>query len=256
MNIQLENPKNLKYKHKLQQNPIEAFIGFTTIKSVYINQDEDVFGYIYRHCLQLPRLILEVGKKIADIEVDRRSEDEIREKVNESVGEYIRNQFFMEVKNFHNIEFPRLFKYIDRNILTKKDLLDICRKYNGNISCSEHCETCRYEHPFCVLYGVGLLGIIKEDKVNNRRIQSFLPPEKCVYEIEKSILPESEYYLIHPSLQKVIEEENSKYKICREVIVGDGYEWPENSRCDSKSTKQSKSGGSSGGGDILSRIYR
>ena len=41
------------------------------------------------------------------------------------------------------------------------------------------------------------------------------------------MVPESSYYFLHPSLQKVISRHNNDYRITPSVIIGSGYKWYE-----------------------------
>jgi len=79
-------------------------------------------------------------------------------------------------------------------------------------------------HPFCELYNIGLLGYIATDHVQNKKIQCFRQPYEFDWRMS-NILPESDYYFLHPSLNTYIERFNPRYDVNVGFILGIGYEW-------------------------------
>ena len=60
-NIRLEKSDRMVRPERLRADPIEAFLGRTTISHVYTGEDEDAFDYVCRHTLLRPRDLGERG---------------------------------------------------------------------------------------------------------------------------------------------------------------------------------------------------
>lgn len=255
--VSQENEENLVFPGIKYSDAQSAFFGFNTITYEDKQEIEEVFEYVYRHTFGRPRDFIQICKNVSTREPARRKElDTIKNVINES-GYLISKDYFNTVKsftdNFSNDDLENLFRLIRKNVLTKKDIIDICFEYNHK-TCNKMCENlnglqdkrlyniCRdkngwsIKHPFCSLYNIGFLGIIK-GKNPKEKIQSFRLPGES---IENSILslPDSENYLIHPALNRWIEEvQQSKgvqienmYEINNERIIGYNKPWKESNK--------------------------
>jgi len=79
-------------------------------------------------------------------------------------------------------------------------------------------------HPFCELFNIGILGIIKKSTISGKKFQLFRKPFEFSWTRE-GILKEERIYLVHPSLYDAILEERDDIFINPVSIVGDTYSW-------------------------------
>src|SRR5439155_2782538 len=82
-NIRLEKSDRMVRPDRLRADPIEAFLGRTTISHVYTGEDEDAFDYVCRHTLLRPRDLMTIGERLAASRPEeRRPEHRVTEAVN------------------------------------------------------------------------------------------------------------------------------------------------------------------------------
>ena len=242
-NIQSESEDNVIKPEYLKTDPIYAFLGLEKneiINTWVDNKKEDVFKYIYRHTLKRPRDLMTFGGALASIKPDRRTEDNIKSHKDYGVdasATKIVAEYMIEIKPQLNFfDFDKLFNLIHSNILTKREIREICREFNDLDLDLETCENrncreCKKNHVFCILHKVGLLGVVFKDPVTGNKVQQFLPPGSEIPELDISgELHDSEYYLIHPALNSLIYNRSKtsgrpEFYINPKIIVGDGYPW-------------------------------
>lgn len=170
-----------------------------------------------------------IGAELANIGVTERGEENIRAKVDEASSDISRT-YMQEMKPHLDFErFEGIFNLIHSNILTRRELKEICREFNKQKTCeNKNCKQCEKTHAFCNLYKLGLLGAVLADMGSGKKVQKFLGSGERVF--ESKILPYSKYYTIHPILNSVIYERSTRidrapYYINPEIVVGDGYSW-------------------------------
>ena len=240
-NIKNESEDNLVKPKCLKTDSIYAFLGLeeNEITNTKVgDKKENVFDYIYRHTLKRPRDLMTIGKALASIEVDRRTEANIKNHENYGVNvsaTKIVKEYMIETKPHLNFfDFDKLFDLIHSNILNKREMKEICREFNDldTGTCeNKNCSECKETHVFCTLYKIGLLGVVWEDSVEDKVQQRFLPPGHEMPEPGISgELDDSKCYLIHPALNSLIYNRNKKpgraeYRINPTTVVGDTYEW-------------------------------
>jgi hypothetical protein len=211
---------------------IESYLKINTILNQFVRKKEHVFDYIYRHSIGTPRSLMVIGdefsKGLSDYTNSDERADEIRNIVNAAMSDEIVYKYLVaEMIYFltclsHEIIIQELMKLISMNILNYDDMTYTCKKFNKQ--CKADCINCKKLHPFCELYNIGLLGVIDDDATANVKIQKFKKP----YEFNKTmsgILPNSLYYLIHPSLQNIVKKQNPNYNINDQILIGDAYPW-------------------------------
>lgn len=252
-----ENDENLVHPSKKITDAQLAFFGINTVSYDELEDTEDVFDYIYRHTFGRPRDFIQICKSISNLELSQRSKIEIIKDIVNQQGHLISKDYFMTVKsftdNFDENDLESLFGLIKKNVLSKNEVINVCFEFN-NRTCNKICQNineagkknlssiCRDEngykikHPFCSLYNIGFIGIIKEKKSNDK-IQSFRLPGDS---IESNILslPDSERYILHPALNHWIQEvQRSKgvivknmYSVTRERIIGYNKPWKDSNR--------------------------
>jgi hypothetical protein len=232
-NIKSMDKKDLANPGDLETDPIYSFLGVegNKITNVWVgNKKEDIFDYIYRHTLKRPRDLMIIGNTLTAIGANERTEENIIAAVDKAATA-IAELYVLEIKPHVDFnQFDDLFDRIHSNILTKKEIREICGQFNNQENCeNKNCEHCEKAHVFCNLYKIGLLGVVRKDPVTSKPVQKFLGPGDAVF--ESNILPLSDYYLIHPILNSLIIERNemsdraTAYYITPGIMVGDGYEW-------------------------------
>lgn len=235
-----EDEDNLAMPDLIKSEPIKAFLGFDEVHTLrFPEKSENIFDYMYRHTIQRPRDILILGGNISIIDPKQRygndkTVDAIKWMINDVAEKNLITDYIGDLKKLMNINFDLAFSKIYTNILSYKDLIEICKEYNKEVNevvCGEECKNCKETHLFCAIYNIGLLGTVKQDLVKNIKVQKFLEPQYRKLIIAESILPASEAYLLHSTLSHLIEEirEGSHKKFERKnIIVGDGREFPSN----------------------------
>lgn len=238
INVNKLDEKQLAKPGLMELDRIEAFIGLKEVTNSHIGDNEPIFDYMYRHTLKRPRDLMEMGREILSLpqkekllkENKNDYELKIKSAIN-SASNWIVKSYINEVSpmiHLTNVEFDGMFKLINRNILTLNDLIEVCSKYNGKKDCMPNdCINCDSLHFFCNMYYSGLLGIVR-NRLNNIPMQYFLSPgEETLF--DRKILPQSDYYLIHPALNNIIKDIHAQYRTDEYrtdeygVIVGDGY---------------------------------
>lgn len=227
-NIKKMDPEKLCEPDNLETDPIFSFLGIKEVTHAHTEKKQDIFSYIHRHTLKRPRDFMGMGRELSNIRKDERTEKEIKRKINDVATE-IAKEYIVEMLPhldfIDHSEVNNLFKLINKNVLSAKEVKNICSKFNNEQGCeTKDCKTCHKKHVFCNLYKVGLLGIVKEDLESKETIQSFLPPGEKTFG-GPGILPPSPYYLIHPVLNGLINEQSGKYEINEINIIGDSIPW-------------------------------
>src|SRR5438132_1028761 len=206
---------------RLRADPIEAFLGRTTISHVYTGEDEDAFDYVCRHTLLRPRDLMTIGERLAALRPEeRRHEHRVKEAVNVGATEIAR-EYLTEIAPYvGNLELERFLGRIPGHILTREEAEDLFRSHNAEGADGDE------RHVFCALYRVGLLGHLHHDWVRGDWVQRFLRPGEGTLEPD-GVLPRATRYLVHPVLSDVIGRLNPGYleRIDRVDIVGYGRAW-------------------------------
>lgn len=213
------------------------FIGFSKLKNLFAQKEENSFNYIYRHTIGRPRDFVSICSKLSPVKTNLK-EKNFREIVNNTASTDIVTNTFSEVEILLDTlkdgkEREKFLALLPYNILTLDELKDVCRQFNELIVCPSiyDCKKCDEQtHPFCELYNIGLLGIVKEDYDSGKIKQKFIEPYE-MNQFSNWVLPmDSPYYLVHPSLHVYIDSlrnklHSSKYNLIRYLIIGNKYLW-------------------------------
>src|SRR5207245_10006560 len=79
-NIRLEKSDRMVRPERLRVDPIEAFLGRTTISHVYTGEEEDAFDYVCRHPLLRPRHLMPIGERLTALRpAGRRHRQRVKE---------------------------------------------------------------------------------------------------------------------------------------------------------------------------------
>ena len=220
-NIRLEKPDHMARPERLRADPVEAFLGRTTITHIYTGVEEDAFDYICRHTLLRPRDLMTLGERLSRLRPDeRRNEPRVKEAVNEAATE-IAHEYLVETAPYMaGLDLTRLMSRLPGHILSREEVEQI---FGDHATAAAMAEP---EHVFCALYRLGLLGHVHHDWVRGEAMQRFLRPGEATLQPD-GVLPRATHYLVHPVLSDVIGRVNPAYlrRIDRVNVVGYGRAW-------------------------------
>jgi class 3 adenylate cyclase len=220
-NIRLEKPDRMVRPERLRADPIEAFLGRTTVTHVYTGLEEDAFDYICRHTLLRPRDLMTLGQRLAALRPDERgSEPRFKEVVNQGATE-IAQEYLVEIAPYvAGLDLIQFLRRLPGHIMTRAEVEALFQAHTATTGAAEP------QHVFCALYRVGLLGHPLPDRVRGETMQRFLRPGEGTLEPD-GVLPRATHYLVHPVLSDVIGQVNPAYlgRIDRTNIVGYGRRW-------------------------------
>jgi class 3 adenylate cyclase len=220
-NIRLVKADRMVLPARARTNPLEAFLGRTSVTDTYTREEEDAFEYVCRHTLLRPRDLMTIGDRLAALRPDeRRNEHRLKEAVNQAATE-IAHEYLAEIAPYvGDLELERLFHRLPGHILTRSEAEEIFNDHSAGASEGE-----RVLH---ALYRVGLLGYVQHDLVRGEWRQRFLRPGEATLE-PNGVLPRATHYLIHPVLSDVIGRINPAFlqRIDRSNIVGYERSWHE-----------------------------
>lgn len=228
------------------KDPVGAYFGFSRIRHKQVKCEEELFQYLVRHTLSRPRDLMQIGRALSRLAPEERSQETVRTVVQDVSADIVAT-YVSEVRpHVEAIDLPRLLGYIDTNALTRERLREICRQYNAvvtggragaAVSASRNlwipceageadCANCEGCDVFSVLYKVGFLGHLVNEGTKSARVQKFCLPGEKTYE-GGNLLPDSEFFLIHPILNSTIMERNRSYIDNRNKrnVVGNGLPW-------------------------------
>jgi Fe-S cluster biosynthesis and repair protein YggX len=184
--------------------------------------EEDMFDYIYRHSVATPRSVLHLMDSICT-HIDRDQEPDLLEKalrseVNLKSGSLAQTKIESEMSPFLEClggegSTTEFFAGIHSNILTRADMIMINKS---------HSRGGPDRHPFCELYNIGLLGVLKRD-ADGGLFQSFKKPMEFDWRLHEC-MPASDYYLLHPTLEAYLSD---RYRIntVRGILIDPGAPW-------------------------------
>ena len=219
-NIRLVKDDRLALPIRARDNPLEAFLGRTSVTDTYTREEEDAFEYVRRHTLLRPRDLMTIGDRLAALRPEERRNDyRMKEAVNQAATE-IAHEYLAEIAPYvGDLELERLFQRLPGHILTRSEVEKICNDNAG---------TNQGERVLHALYRVGLLGYVQHDLVHGEWRQRFLRPGEAMLE-PNGVLPRATHYLIHPVLSDVIGRVNPAFlqRIDRSNIVGYERSWHE-----------------------------
>jgi len=75
-NIRLLKSDVMAIPERLRADPLEAFLGRTTVVDTYTREEEDAFEYICRHTLLRPRDLMTIGERLSSLRPDERRNEE------------------------------------------------------------------------------------------------------------------------------------------------------------------------------------
>lgn len=198
-------------------DPIERFVGAAAARVMHdqAHRPEPLADFILRHTLLRPRDLMLIGSRISELRPPRRSPAAVKEAVYRAAAQ-LADWYQGEMALFVHKPDRRLYQLIDRNVLTREDLGRIAEAYAAVLEAEQGAAPGEeLRHPFCALYKLGLLGVVRTMRDGAAgahapetaavQLQRFAGPDEIVAEGRVGILPRSPAYLVHPSLDHVIE---------------------------------------------------
>lgn len=204
------------------KNAIDAFIGFTKIPHRFAKQKnraprvEDVFDFIYRHTFGRPRDIVSMGNRIYSQDPDTRTEEVIREIVNEESSELLEGYKNEIVPFFRDDVFKTFCALTDKNVISEPE-----KEAIKELILDQH-----YDFPdiFTYLHSLGLVGTTEFSFDKNCDVQKFLPVGE--YSFSKRSEPKmSRFYLLHSTMDKTLKDAHGVNFYDKNNIIGNGYEF-------------------------------
>jgi class 3 adenylate cyclase len=221
-NVRLLKSDAMASPERLRADPLEAFLGRTTVTDGYTREEEGGFEFICRHTLLRPRDLMTIGAHLTALRPhERRSELRFKEVVHQAATE-IAYEYLAEIApHIGNLELEQLLRRLPSNVLTREQLEMLFFEHNLATGGEE-------KHVFCALYRVGLLGHVHYDRARGEWAQRFLRPGEATLEPD-GMLPQATHYLLHPALHDVIGRLNPAYlqQVNRANIVGYARPWRE-----------------------------
>jgi SAM-dependent methyltransferase len=224
---------NLVKEDLYKKEKIQAFLGFEEVQPLKFPSPDKIpiFEYFYIYTIQRPRDIMFLGGKISEIPPMERNPIMIQELVNENGWENLYSDYLKNFEYLLNIDFKKMFACINKNILSRYEVMNICRDYNAIEKGICNCQKCSGEHIFSLLYKIGVLGtLVKNHFKDGVYKQFFLPPEERDLLIATSELPDSDFdlFFLHPALAHYISKagnHNTQLNFdFRPIFIGDGCE--------------------------------
>src|SRR4051794_6776191 len=205
--------------------PIARFIGASNIRIVnpITKKSEFFYDLVLRHTLYRPRDLMLIGGKIAQISAAERTQERLRAAIDQAASEIIRH-YLAEMRGFIEVPDRLLFSLIPTNVLERRDLKRIANVYAAKMK-SREAEGFD-EHPFCALYRLGLLGVVRRSR-EQKDLQIFRQPHDI--ETTKLSLPTERLFLVHPALDDIIAQQSSDYVRAFHTynVIGHGKRWHE-----------------------------
>lgn len=219
--------------HYEQLDSIEEFLGVEQIYNGYLRLREDVFAYVCRHTIGVPRWLMVIGEAMSNARHDRgviTSKDQIKKQqklisviVNQKSAELGRDYLVDEMGAFYKGDTPDQFvdcflANIGSTVLSISALGRITEKLlNSGWSGTEH--------PFCLLYNLGLLGHVAIGADGVKHHQHFARPYQFDWSYD-CILPKGNqmHYLLHPALHNLVQSKNPVFRF-NHVRIGNKLPW-------------------------------
>ena len=212
---------------------IGEFLGVEKIYNGYLRIQEDSFSYLCRHTIGVPRWLMVIGEAISNTRQERgliTKDQQVKKQqkliagiVNDKSAELGVDYLVDEMKAFYKGGTPE--KYIESFLAsigsTVLSLSALKRIRDRFISCG----WIGTEHPFCLLYNLGLLGHVAASADGVRNYQKFRRPYQFDWMYD-SVLPDNSetHYLLHPSIHSLVQTKNGCFRF-NKILIGNGIQW-------------------------------
>lgn len=203
---------------------LEEFIGFHTVFNEYHKCDEDLFDYMHRHLINVPRWLVILGAVLSRARNTATYKNSpangFRDIVNNVSADLAEEYMVKEARLFFRDMEPRemvhtFFTRTRTTVLSFSNLDYLAKVFTDTFGWK----------PFSLLYNLGLLGFVQQAATKLDRYQHFKRPSQFEYGTN-DILPEDHtgLYLLHPALHVLMRRKNIRSEYCP-VLIGDGIPW-------------------------------
>lgn len=218
-NIRLVKADRMVRPARARTNPIEAFLGRTTVPDTYTREEEDALEYLCRHTLLRPRDLMTIGERLVALKPEERQhEHRLKEAVHQAAGE-IAHEYLAEVApTIGEIDLEAFLARLPGPVLTRTELEALCPDDGQDGGAGQRL--------LWGLHRVGLLGHVQHDRVRGERRQRFLRPGEAMLEPDGT-LPLASHYLVHPVLSDLAGTLNPEYlqRVDRQQVIGYDRPW-------------------------------
>jgi class 3 adenylate cyclase len=209
-NIDAERKRNLVDPGA--KDPWVRFLGPHAVKIVHhtTGDEEEVGAFWIRHTIQRPRDIAFIGRDLAAMDPRRRTRETVRQQITRSAAAIA--QGFITEMSPHLPQFDReiLFRLIRSNVIPAAELQELDEQYDRLFSAKQGGEQPVACHVFANMFKIGLLGYVGMHPETAELVQFFGYPGEVPLD-RNDVLPDAEYFLIHPSLDLLIGGYNPGY---------------------------------------------
>ena len=170
-NARLVKADRLVRPARARSNPLEAFLGRSSVTDTSTHEEEDALEYLCRHTLLRPRDLMTIGERLsARRPEERRHELRLKEAVDEAASE-IAQEYLAEVAPYiGELDLEPLLARLPGQVLTRAEVEAL------EPSAEASTEVALSRRVLAVLYRVGLLGYVQHDRTRGEWRQRFLRP--------------------------------------------------------------------------------
>jgi len=210
-----------------KNNKIKGFLGFDFVKPMNFISGEEIriFDYMYYYSIQRPRDIIFLGGEIASLDIEERTPEKVQQLIKIKGERNLSMDYLSHLEVLLEYNFNLAFSYITKNVLSKNEIMAICRQFHNKDDIGVcNCEKCEEYNVFLLLYNLGLLGVLKRSKFSPEYHQKFLEPEKReIFISTTKTLPNPflDLFFLHPALSDRIKEQNENFEFLP-IMIGDG----------------------------------
>jgi class 3 adenylate cyclase len=209
-NIEVERKRSLVDPQA--RDPWVRFFGQDATRIVHqsTGDEEDVVAFWIRHTLGRPRDVMYIGRDLAAIDPRRRTRETVRAQITRSAAAIA--QGYITEMSPHLPQFDReiLFRLIHRNVMTRAELGALSEQYDRLYSEKQGGTEPIACHVFASMFKIGLLGYVGMHPETAELVQYFRQPGEVPLD-RNDVLPDTEQFLIHPSLDLLIGSYNPDY---------------------------------------------
>lgn len=199
---------------------IDQFFGFKEIYNHYIDSQEEIFSYLKRHTIGVPRWLVSLGYEISrirdgrDLITDdahlRQHQRAVAETVNTQSAALARDYVETEMRLFFKSDDPiselkLLFQNVQSTVLSLANLNRLNERYQDS-------SASPISHPFCLLVNIGLLGHTDKSVASPWITQRFRMPFEFDWHHEHILSknPDAVFFL-HPSMHQMAQDSNDHF---------------------------------------------
>lgn len=193
---------------------ITRFFGFSEVAHWKTGESEPVLDWILRHTMEEPRDLMVAFGKFAKLDpVDRADLDQTAKALH-SASAVILKDYLNFLATPWDLAIEKLvLPSIASNIIRVDEVEEIAQA-------AEQQSHGQVKHPFCYLYGLGLIGVPVPGG-HGRIVQEFALPARFPDQDDHlGSLPEATHYFIHPMLSDRIKEIRRREKLSTFVTHG------------------------------------